>query len=187
MAHDRSFAQILVLLIAVSATAQVVQGVPNVVIVLRAGMPSDKVDLQGYLYGSFGAFGVHLRAARNIGSVEIQTAVKGKVADRLKLFAWGTRMRDGDLRYHHPSLGSAGVLLLPSAVDGHAGRTSRDYSTAKETSRGSSQLRRRLGLPFFRLTGLHDCPNPARYCEARYWVVSRFTFPISAQIPLRRA
>jgi hypothetical protein len=88
MAHDRSFAQMLVLLIAVSATAQVVQRVPNVVIVLPAGMASDKVDLQGYLYGSFAAFGVHVRAARNIGSVEIQAAANGKVADRLKLFAW---------------------------------------------------------------------------------------------------
>jgi hypothetical protein len=88
MRHDRSFAQILVLLIAVSATAQVVQRVPKVVVVLPAGVPSDKVDLQGYLYGTFGAFRVHARAARNVGSVEIQTAVKGKVADRLKLFAW---------------------------------------------------------------------------------------------------
>jgi hypothetical protein len=88
MMHGRSFAQILFLVIAVFAKAQVAQRVPNVVIVLPAGIPSDEVDLQGYLFDSFGAIGgVHMRAARNVGSVEIHAAVKGKVANRLKLFA----------------------------------------------------------------------------------------------------
>jgi hypothetical protein len=62
---------------------------PKVVIILPVGAPSDKVDLQGYLYGTFGAFGVqHVRVAQNMRSLEIETAVKGKVADRLKLLAW---------------------------------------------------------------------------------------------------
>jgi hypothetical protein len=83
---------LLLFLLTFSATAQVVPRGPKVVVILPVAVPSDKVDLQGYLYGTFGAFGVqdgqHVRVAQNIRSLEIETVVKGKVADRLKLLAW---------------------------------------------------------------------------------------------------
>lgn len=79
---------LILFLLTVSAAAQVVQRVPKVVVILPVDVPSDKVNLQGYLYGTFGAFGVHMRVAQTMRSLEIETAVKGKVADRLKLLAW---------------------------------------------------------------------------------------------------
>jgi hypothetical protein len=87
--HRRILLIIIPFLLTVPAAAQVVQWAPKVVVILPVDVPSDKVDLQGYLYGTFGAFGVqHLRVAQNMRSLEIETAVKGKVADRLKLLAW---------------------------------------------------------------------------------------------------
>jgi hypothetical protein len=80
---------LILVFLTVSAVSQVVQRGPKVVIILPVEVPSDKVDLQGYLYGTFGAFGVqHVRVAQNMRSLAIETAVKGKVADRLKLLAW---------------------------------------------------------------------------------------------------
>ena len=80
---------LILFLLTVSAVSQVVQKGPKVVIILPVGVPSDKVDLQGYLYGTFGAFGVqNVRVAQNMRSLEIETAIEGKVADRLKLLAW---------------------------------------------------------------------------------------------------
>jgi len=73
----------------VSAAAQVVQRVPKVIVILPVDVPSDKLNLQGYLYRTFGAFGVQpVRVDQNMRSLEIVAAVQGKVADRLKLLAW---------------------------------------------------------------------------------------------------
>lgn len=92
MARNRLIAPIL-LLLAVSAGTQVNQRAPNIIIHLPSEVSSDKVGLSGYLYGAFGAFGIGVRAAQNVRSVTIHSVVKGKVADRLKLFAWAPGCR----------------------------------------------------------------------------------------------
>jgi len=61
---------------------------PKVSIVLSADVPPDKVAIQYYLYGSFGASGGGASPEPTSRSVEILPSVKGKVADRLKLFVW---------------------------------------------------------------------------------------------------
>ena len=84
---------LILFLLAVSAGAQVKQQTPNIIIHLPADVPSDKVGLSGYLYGTFGAFGMNVRAAQNVRSVQIHPIAKGEVADRLKLFAWAPGCR----------------------------------------------------------------------------------------------
>ena len=80
---------LILFLLNLSAAAQIVQRGPKVVVTLPVEVPSDKIDLQGYLYGTFGAFGIErVRLAQDMRSLEIETAVQGKVADRLKLLAW---------------------------------------------------------------------------------------------------
>jgi len=81
------------LLLAVSASGQVNQRVPDIRILLPPEIPSDKVLLWGYLYGSFGTFGLDARAAQNMRSIPIHPTVKGEVADRLKLLAWAPGCR----------------------------------------------------------------------------------------------
>jgi hypothetical protein len=72
----------------VGAQSLAAQRPPKVGIVLPADVPPDKVTIQYYLYGSFGASGRAASAELVSRSFEILPSVEGKTAYRLKLFAW---------------------------------------------------------------------------------------------------
>jgi hypothetical protein len=79
---------VLFLLMAARASPASAQRPPKVSIVLPPDVPPDKVEIQYYLYGSFGGHGAAASAEPTSRSVEILPSVNGEVANRLKLFVW---------------------------------------------------------------------------------------------------
>ena len=140
-----------------SAGAAAARG-PRLKLFLPAGVSSDKVDLQYFLYGRFGAHGGYASPETGLAFVDLPLSVDGVPASEIRMFAWapGCQIETFDVR-----LGALDVeqtyACIPQSTVTLNGRIGDFESNATKPAEVRIDYLAYWACQFF---GMMDCPVP---------------------------